>query len=100
MVLHSSSVCARPCSSDPVTLADGPAVTLIWSLWPGLPSSVLPMFEVQLGFILDVINLDLSESRPICCSRLTMTSAVRPEEGRTIYELLFIGTGSVHSWTP
>lgn len=27
-----------------------------------------------------IINLDLSEGRPICCSRLTVTSAVRPEE--------------------
>lgn len=27
-----------------------------------------------------IINLDLSERRPICCSRLTAMTAVRPEE--------------------
>lgn len=35
-----------------------------------------------------IINLDLSEGRPICCGRLTVMSAARPEEGDDLWPAL------------
>lgn len=64
----------QPVEGTPVTLVGRPQQYL-------LPLMQL-MFEVHLGFIVkSIITLDLSDGRPICWSRLTMTSAVRPEEG-------------------
>lgn len=57
---------------------------LHWSGGPGLicfPQCAAYVWSPAGPYCKRVINLGLGKRRPICCSRLTMTSAVRPEEG-------------------
>ena len=82
LALYTTCLCGGTYLSHPVKLAGGTPVILIRR-----PRAIFALLNAAYVwspaglYRKSIINLDLSEWRPICCSRLTVTSAVRPEEG-------------------